>query len=315
MQSAPQINMGIMPALPSIETSLETAIIQTIAYVDVFDYPLTAAEVHRYLEGVSAPVWKVEAILANGRLVPHHISRCQGYFTLPGREDIIATRKKREENAQKLWPEAIRYGRFIAALPFVRMVAVTGSLAVNNADPNADIDYLIVTENGRLWLCRALTIALVKLAARRGVTLCPNYFLSERALVFEQRNLYIARELVQMIPLSGLDIYNRLRQLNPWTADFLPNAHHPPHSPHTPPVPAPLRPFRKFVETALHTSLGNYLEKWEMTRKIRKFSAQTASRQAIETSFSPDWCKGHFDGHAHWILENYAERLNHLQGD
>lgn len=315
MQSAPQFNMGIMPTLPSIETSLEAAIVQTIAYVDVFDYPLTAAEVHRYLEGVSVPAWKVEAMLANGRLVPHYISRCQGYFTLPGREDIIATRKKREENAQKLWPEAIRYGRFIASLPFVRMVAVTGSLAVNNADPNADIDYLIVTENGRLWLCRAFTIALVKLAARRGVTLCPNYFLSERALVFDQRNLYIARELVQMIPLSGLEVYNQLRQLNPWTADFLPNADHPPHSPNTPPVPTLLHPLRKLIEATLHTPPGNYLEKWEMIRKIRKFSAQTASRQAIETSFSADWCKGHFDGHAHWIMKNYAERLTHLQGD
>lgn len=313
MQSAPPIKMGATPNLSSFETSLEAAIVQTIAYVDVFDYPLTAAEVHRYLEGVAVPAAKVEALLANGRLVPHRISRCQGYFTLPGREEIIFTRQKREANAQKLWPEALRYGRLIASLPFVKMVAVTGSLAVNNADPNADIDYLVVTENGRLWLCRAFTIAIVKLAARRGITLCPNYFLSERSLVFEQRNLYIARELVQMIPISGLEVYAHLRQLNTWTADFLPNAAQSPRQ-----TVAPfsrLRHFSKPLETALRSPLGSYLEQWEMTRKIRKFSAQTASRQAIETSFSADWCKGHFDGHAHWILENYAERLNHLQGD
>lgn len=313
MQSAVNLKKGAIPSLSSFETALEAAIVQTIAYVDVFDYPLTAAEVHRYLEGISVPEWKVEALLANGRLVPHRISRCQGYFMLPGREDIIATRQKREENARKLWPEALRYGRLIASLPFVKMVAVTGSLAVNNADPNADIDYLIITENGRLWLCRAFTIAIVKLAARQGITLCPNYFLSERSLVFEQRNLYIARELAQMIPISGFDVYEKLRQLNTWTADFLPNAH---HSPRQTTVPfSHLRHIRKPIEVILRSPLGTHLEKWEMTRKIHKFSDQTTSRQAIETSFSADWCKGHFDGHAHWILQNYAERLNHLQGD
>ena len=105
------------------------------------------------------------------------------------------------------------------------MVAVTGSLAVNNVDAAADIDFLIVTEIGRLWLCRAMIIMLVKLAAKRGVWLCPNYFLSTRALHFDDRNLFSAHEIVQMVPISGRRVFRQLLEENQWVTDFLPNAY------------------------------------------------------------------------------------------
>lgn len=300
---------------PPSDAAIETAILQTVAYVDVFDYPLTATEVHRYLVGVPASAARVTAVLKNGRLVPRHLSHCQGYFTLPGRESIVATRKRREEVARRLWPEAIRYGRRIGTLPFVRMVALTGSLAVNNAESDADIDYLIVTENGRLWLCRAFTILVVRLAARRGIHLCPNYFLSQQALVFDDRTLYTAHELAQMVPITGLDIYGQLRQLNAWTADFLPNAHHPPQPTFSAPAAPPSRTgtfWRAMGELLLRTPLGTGLERWEMQRKIRKFSHQNArlsDPEATEAAFSADWCKGHFESHGRQIMDTFSKRL------
>lgn len=307
--------------------SIEAAILQTVAYVDVFDYPLTSEEIHCYLVGVPASLAAVEEVLANGRLVPDHLSYHEGYFTLPGREEIVATRRQRREIAAHLWPVAIRYGHLINGLPFVRMVAVTGSLAVNNVEAEADVDYLIVTENDRLWVCRALVILVVRLAARRGIDLCPNYFLSQRALVFKDRNLYTAHELVQMIPLAGLDVYQHLRRLNEWTADFLPNANQ-----DTPPsrslgftflpstlsggsaTPVASLRGRRLGEAVLRTRLGHYLEQVEMRRKIRKFMCQAkiGHQNNLETAFSADWCKGHFDGHGHHALETFDRQLQKL---
>ena len=50
--------MPILPATAGPETlrmsTLELAILQTLAYVDMYDYPLTVDEIHRYLIAVRA---------------------------------------------------------------------------------------------------------------------------------------------------------------------------------------------------------------------------------------------------------------------
>lgn len=291
---------------------VEAAIIHAIAYVDVFDYPLTPDEAHRYLARVAAPREMVERLLANGRLALLHLSQREGYVTLAGREEIVAIRKRRAAIARLLWPEAIRYGRMLGALPFVRMVAVTGSLAVDNAERHADIDYLIITANDRLWLSRAFAILIVRLAARRGIPLCPNYLLSERALVFEERNLYTAHELTQMVPLTGYRIYQHVRRLNGWADEWLPNASGLPEAAqYVGPRPRGRGRRRRLLEWPLASRAGAYLERWEMERKIKKLQLQNDSE--VEARFAADWCKGHFGGHARRILDAYAERIRALE--
>jgi len=225
------------------------------------------------------------------------------FWVLAGREHLAGLRRHRAAAAAGLWPPALRDGRLIGSLPFVRMVAVTGALALDNVEPGDDIDYLVVTEPGRLWVCRALVIGVVRWAARRGVRLCPNYFRSDRALGLEDRNLFTAHELAQMVPLFGLDLYRQMRRLNLWTARFLPNAGGPPRNP---PIPGP--PFRlaaRVLEAAGRTPAGGWLGGWEMGRQLRKFGTE----RGPELRFGPDHCQGHFDGHGRRTLAAFAQRL------
>ncbi len=293
--------------------SLGRAIVQAVAYADVFDYPLTPWEIHRYLIGVPASLEAVQAALRNGKLVPDYLTPYEGYFTLPGREAIVEVRRRRARVAASLWPYAVHYGRIIAGLPFVRMVAVTGALAVDNVEQDADIDYLIVTEPDRLWLCRALIIGLVRLVARHGIVLCPNYLISMRALTLSEHNLFTAHELAQMVPIGGWDVYQRIRQLNAWVARFLPNANGPPR--HIEKRALLHRPIGALAEVVLRTPIGARLERWEMNRKIQKLSRQIRPNNGkeIEAAFCADWCKGHFDGHGHHTLNAFAERLRKLE--
>src|SRR5438046_1496957 len=107
------------------QAALERAIVQTVAYADVFDYPLTVDEVQRYLIGVPASRGTVRGVLNNGRM-PTALVRTGRYVILVGRDEAVDTRRTRAAVSTGLWRKAVHYGRLIGTLPFVRMVAVTG---------------------------------------------------------------------------------------------------------------------------------------------------------------------------------------------
>ena len=118
---------------------------------------------------------------------------------------------------------ALKYGCMLGALPFIRMVALTGSLAVMNSAKVSDFDYMLVTTPNRVWTARAFALLLNRFTRLFGHTLCPNLIVSENALTWSTHDLYSARELCQMIPITGMDVYRKLMRANKWTKHFLPN--------------------------------------------------------------------------------------------
>jgi hypothetical protein len=288
---------------PCGETAIAQAVLRTVAYADVFDHPLTLVEAHRYLVGVTAPQAAVREELQ--RLVPERLTRREGFYMLRGRGDLVETRRRRAVVAAQLWPEAVRHGRMFAQLPFVRMVAVTGALTRDNVEPDSDIDYLVATAPGRVWVGRGLTGLVRRAVRRRGIRLCPNYVLSEEALSLEERNLVTAYELVQMVPLAGHAVYRRMRQLNDWTADFLPNAGGCPRW--LAPVPPTARRVVRLAEAVLRTPIGGWMERMEWTRFERKLPARSPDPK--EVIYSADCFKDHVDGWGERIRAAYAERI------
>lgn len=288
-------------------SAITRAIVQTAAYADVFDYPLTVREIHRYLAGIPARLQAVEHCLEAFR----PLSRVGEYYTLPGRELLAEERRRREARAARLWPEALRYGGLLARLPFIRMVAVTGALAMNNVKRKDDIDYLLVTEPGRLWLSRLLALVVARLALRRGLVLCPNYIVSTRSLSFPDHSLYAAHEVAQMAPIAGLEVYRRLRSRNLWVRDYLPNAQGRPENAWISPGEIPPRLSRPRLEAVLQTRPFNSIERWEMQRKIRKLRGEQGD--SPESHFSADCCKGHAHRHQARTYVALDERLRQLQ--
>lgn len=291
---------------PQVSARLERAILRTVAYSDVFDYPLTGVEVHRYLDGIAATLAEVRDALDHLR----GSSLCaeDGLVALDGRSQLFAVRRRRRQRAERLWPAARRWAGFVGRLPLVRMVAVTGALAVDNVDADADVDYLIVTVPGRVWLCRAMVIQVVRAAGLAGVDLCPNWLLASDALELEERSLFVARELAQMVPVTGTDVYCRMRQVNPWTGSLLPNADGPPR-----PVGS-ARPsagaLARTAERVLLGRIGAAVDDWDRRRKRREILG--ASPATTEVVLDARQCKGHVDAHGARIATAYAERLRAL---
>ncbi|MBI3160159.1 MAG: hypothetical protein HYZ26_11230 [Chloroflexi bacterium] len=283
------------------------ALLAAAAYADVFDAPLSDLDAHRY--AIKVPVSlaaareELRALVAAGRL-----THSAGWYCLPGREKVVERRREGQPRARRAWSFAERYARWVAQLPHVRMVGLTGALANEDSGPDGDVDFLVVTEPDRLWSARAAILLLGRALRITGPTLCPNYLMSARALALEDRNLFAAQELARMVPLAGGEIYGRLRRENAWAADFLPNAGGSPR-------PDALMQLERSwlqgsAEAFLRSRAGDSLERWEMQRKIRRLRAQAnGSHEAV---FGPDQCKGHFAGHARRTLEKFEARLEQV---
>jgi hypothetical protein len=289
---------------PPYIISLERAILEALVYSDIFDYPLRIEELFKYL---SVPIVRSDLnSYLNGYsgMVEFH----DGYYHLKGRENLINQRKNREIASRHLLNRAIWFGRILGSLPFIRMVALTGSLALQNCDETADIDYLLVTAHGRVWTARAFALLFGRITALFGNVICPNLIISDQALEWQQQDAYSAHELCQMIPISGRKDYLRLRQINSWTNKFLPNAQ----------TSCELRTtgvsghskLQFLLELPLLSKIGDKFEAWEMNRKINRLTKQAG--YGPETKFNQDICQGNFNQHGLHTKMAYQRRLGDL---
>ncbi len=287
---------------------LQAAILKTLLYADIFDFPLNETEIAHYLIEERASAEAVHAALTEDQWLAERIASQDGFYYLTGREHIVEQRRERDRAATALWPAARRWGKVLASLPFIRSVIITGALAAGNPTRNDDIDYLIVTAPGRLWLARSLCTTVVRLASLTHQRLCPNYLLAETRLSLDERNLFTARELAQMTPVYGSRVHGRMRDENSWADDYLPQARYP--QAHTwadnlGPISGPLK---SVGERLLGGGLGARAEQWIQRRKIAQLKRE-APAHADTVVLSPDCCKGHFDGHGRRILAAYSARL------
>ena len=282
---------------------LSRAVLQTVAYSDIFDYPLTAREIHRYLTGAKASLDEVVKVAEEAGVV----TRTGDYFTLPGREEIVGIRMQREARAWELMPRAILYGRLLGRLPYVRMVSLTGSLAVMNVSGNYDFDYMLVTEPGRLWTARAFAVTFGRMMRPFGYTICVNLLLSATALAWHQHDLYSAREICQMIPITGMDIYRRLRATNSWTESVLPNS-----GLSTPSlVYIPEYKETNIIQDGFETILDvTWFEQLAMKFQISHIARKWG--MSDETSFSADVCQSNFHNHRKRTQEVFEHKISAL---
>jgi hypothetical protein len=296
------------PRSVGANAALRRAIARTVTYADLFEYPLDRSEIHRYLIGEAASSNDVNAMLEQDGALGAYLERTGDKFHLRGRASTIETRRAREAAPADLWRVARAYGAVVARLPLVRFVGVTGALAMSNAERRADIDLFVLTHPGRVWLCRLLVLAVVRLAALRGHQLCPNFLLSTAQLELRERNLFTAHEIAQMIPVRATQWYAKFIDANRWARVYLPNAFSDDRRP-----PRADNVLTRSATWVLASRLFAPLERWEMRRKIRRLGAR-AAREGGSLSFSDVECRGHFAAHDVRVLAAYAERAAQIEG-
>lgn len=202
--------------------SCQQSILRTLAYFDIFHYPLHTEEI-RTFSGIEMPeplfTTCLQQLQEEEIIFTHH-----EFYSLQNNPLLVHRRRRGNERAARLLVKAERIGRFLYQFPFVRAVGVSGSLSKNFADEKADIDFFIITSANRLWIARTFMHLFKKLTylAGRQHFYCMNYYIDDKAMLLEEKNIFTAIELKTLLPVSGEKIMQQFFGVNKWADQWLP---------------------------------------------------------------------------------------------
>ncbi len=153
---------NMFPLESKNEVSLREAIIKTIVFFDLFEYPLTPLEISNYLDR-RINLEEITLFLNNSNI----ISQKNGFYFLAGREEILTTRAKRYNYTNRKIKIARRFISLFRFLPFIRTVALANSIGDHNLRDGSDIDLFVISASRRIWLSRLFLAGAAKILGRR----------------------------------------------------------------------------------------------------------------------------------------------------
>ncbi len=203
---------------------LKKHIVSTLGYFGLFKYPLSPVEIHRFLR-LKCDLNSVNSLLIELSGNKEVFLSDEGFYTIENCPEWSVDRIRGNRSAEQILRGSYRFIKVVKSFPFVRSIAISGSLSKYYAGKDADIDYFIIAEKDRLWIARTLLHLFKKLSFITGHQhyYCMNYFIDESALEIDQKNIYSAIETVTLIPVYNKELISELKKVNTWVSDFLPN--------------------------------------------------------------------------------------------
>lgn len=202
---------------------IDSAESASIYYHNIFDYPLDLSDLIK---------WKTNVLILDKS--NRQIKQKNGFFFLEGNEGVVYKRSLRKRISERKMEIAKKAGKILSIIPTIKMVAVTGSLAMENASTTSDIDLMLVTSKDMMWTTRFFSYLFLKLAnisvrkfGDKDETnkLCLNIWIDESDTPWPSRNIYTAHEIAQIIPLINRDnTYEKFLKKNKWILEYWPNA-------------------------------------------------------------------------------------------
>lgn len=198
----------------------------SVIYHDIFDFPLNLAELIKWRAGNTMGIIDSEI----------QILQKNGYYFLEDKEGIIYKRTLRKRISLKKLEIAKKAARILSFIPSVKFIGVTGSLAMENATDESDIDLMIITKERTLWTTRLLSYLILKVMnftvrstgdKNEKDKLCLNIWLDEGDLTWakKDRNIYSSHEICQVRPLVNKGkAYEKFLWENRWILKYWPNS-------------------------------------------------------------------------------------------
>src|SRR3989344_7552776 len=209
---------------------MEKGVLKTLIYASLFNFPLTIFEIHKWLIREKVKLRQVERVLRK-LSQESRVKSEAGYYFLQGDKGQIKKRRKNKKYAKKYLQKANIAANILRIIPWVKLVGISGGLAMGNVSKKDDIDLFIITEKNRIWLSRFFAIFILHIFRRKvsdskrevSGKICLNLLLDTDNLVQKNQDIYTAHEVLQMkVCWERDDIYHKFLSSNEWVFKFLP---------------------------------------------------------------------------------------------
>jgi hypothetical protein len=290
-------------------TAPELAIVRSVIYASLFDYPLTLDQLHYSLIESDQTASEILSTYLHSDPVQRVVDYRDGFFFPIGRDELVAERRHREARSRAFLQRYRRVLRLICAVPFTRMVALSGSVAHLNLERGGDLDLLIVTRGRHVWTVAVAVLVLTKCLGRRRVV-CANLILADSRLTLTQQDLFTANQVIHLKPIIGDGLLDAFFAANPFIQQLYPNA-------------VARRPRRLFdwrlgalsasVKRALEFALAlpsplletlcRRLYTWHLRRRSTRW------RSPEQVKLDLDFLKLHTQSHRHSVLDRFERAV------
>jgi hypothetical protein len=282
----------------------ELAIARSVIYASLFEYPLTPAQLHQTLLESDQSLSEILSTFASSTPLQAVVGYRDGFFFPAGCDGLIDERRRREARSRTFLERHRRFLALVFAMPYTRLVALSGSIAHMNLEPDGDLDLFIVTRQGHVWSVTVAILLLAKIMRRRR-SVCVNFVIADSHLCLEQQGLFTANQVIHLKPLIGETTFKDMLAANPFIARLYPNfrgsdASNTPCRPH-----ATLGRTKTAFELLLHvpSRIAEVICRRAYGSYLRRRAASW--RSANQVRLQPDYLKLHSHSHRQSILERF----------
>lgn len=206
-----------------LNTKIQDSILKTLIYHNIFDYSPSECEITRYLIGYKC---------LDNQILQEELQKIAKIYTRKGNND----KEKKNTLAWSLLNKTHFLTQFLAKIPTIQLIGVSGDTAALNAKKNSDIDLMVICQNQTAWLTRSFILLLLSLLRQRVNLQKPNHLNTGKfclnmmledhpsSLQTIHQDLYTAMEIAHLkILLNRNQTYQRFLLANNWTKKYLPN--------------------------------------------------------------------------------------------
>lgn len=192
-------------------------VLRTLILYDLFGCPVRLDELPQRTIGGLPDEWVADpqAMIEVDPVLARHVRIARGYVFLRAARPHFDRWVEAERTRRKCIRRYEKWVRLFCRIPFVRMIAVTGSLSFPMPPHEPDCDLFVVTARNRLWIVVALSRLLFlrilpMLRLVKYGEICPNYSIEDRVDVASSEELFDTMQIAAMNPVLGREIYENL---------------------------------------------------------------------------------------------------------